>query len=45
MGTSNSAANHTVFHAQVNMRSLEPIETCNSDPKDSVLTSKSTDQG
>ena len=33
MVNSNSVANHAVLHAQVNRRSLGPIETCSSDPK------------
>ena len=45
METSNSAANHAVLHAQINRRSLGPIETCNSDPKDAVLHVKTTDEG
>ena len=44
METSNSAANHVVFHAQINRRSLGPIETRNSDPKDTVLHAKTTDE-
>ena len=34
-----------VMHAQITMRSLGPIETCNSDPKGAVLHSKATDEG
>ena len=45
METSNSGANRAVFHAQMNRRSLGPIETRNSDPKDTVLYAKSTDEG
>ena len=37
METSNSGANRTVLHAQINRRSLGPKETCNSDPKYAVL--------
>ena len=42
---SNSAANPAVSHAQITRRSLGPIETCNSDPKDAVLHAKTTDEG
>ena len=45
METSNSDANHIVFHAQINRRSLGPIVTCNSDPKVAVLHAKTTDEG
>ena len=45
METSNSGANHAVLHAQINRRSLGPIETCNSDPKDAVVHAKTTDEG
>ena len=45
METSNSDANHVVFHAQINRRSLGPIETRNSDSKDTVLHAKTTDEG
>ena len=45
METSNSGANHIVFHAQINRRSLGPIETRYSDPKDAVLNAKTTDEG
>ena len=45
METSNSGANHAVLHAQFTRRSLGPIETCNSDPKDAVLNAKTTDEG
>ena len=37
METSDSGANRTDLHAQINRRSLGPIETCNSDPKVAVL--------
>ena len=37
METSNSGANRTVLHAQINWRSVGPKETCNSDPKFAVL--------
>ena len=33
-----------VMHAQITMRSLGPIETCNSDPKGAVLHAKTTDE-
>ena len=42
---SNSGANPAVSHAQITMRSLGPIEICNSDPKDAVLHAKTTDEG
>ena len=45
METSISGANHAVLHAQINRRSLGPIETCNSDPKDAVVHAKTTDEG
>ena len=45
METSNSGANHAVLHAQINRRSLGPIETCNSDPKVAVLQAKTADEG
>ena len=45
METSNSAANHAVFHAQIKRRSLGPIETCNSGPKVAVLFAKTTNEG
>ena len=45
METRNSDANHAVLHAQINRRSLVPIETCNSDQKVAVLHAKTTDQG
>ena len=45
METSNSGANHAVFHSQINRRSHGPIETCNSDPKDAVLHAKTTNEG
>ena len=45
METSISAANQVVFQAQIKRRSLGPIETCNSDPKDAVLHAKTTDEG
>ena len=34
-----------VMHTQITRRSLGPIETCNSDPKDAVLHAKTTDEG
>ena len=43
--TSNSGANHIVFHAQINRRSLGPIVTFNSDPKVAVLHAKTIDEG
>ena len=45
METSNSGANHAVLHAQINRRSLETIETCNSDPTVTVMHAKSIDEG
>ena len=45
METSISRANHAVFLAQITRRSLGPLETCNSDPKDAVLHAKTTDEG
>ena len=45
METSISAANHAVFHAQINRRSLGPMKTCNSSPKVAVLISKTTNEG
>ena len=45
METSNSGANQVVFHIQINRRSLAPIETRNSDPKDAALHAKTTDEG
>ena len=45
METSISDANHVVFHAQINRRSLGSIETRHSDPKDAVLHAKTTDEG
>ena len=42
METSYSGANHVVLHAEINRRSLGPIETCNSDPKVAVLHAKNT---
>ena len=45
METSNSGANHSALHAQINRRNLGPIETCNSDPKCAVLNAKTTDEG
>ena len=45
METSISAANHTVFHAQINRRSLGPIETCNSGPKVAVLIAQTENEG
>ena len=45
METSYSDANHDVLHAQITRRSLGPIDTCNSDPKDAVLHAKTTDEG
>ena len=44
METSNSGANHTDLNAQINRRSLGPIQTCNSDPKVAVLHAKTTDE-
>ena len=45
MEMSNSGANPAVSHVQITRRSLEPLETCNSDPKDAVLHAKTTDEG
>ena len=45
METSIPAANHAVFHAQINRRSLGPMETCNSGPKVAVLIAKTTNEG
>ena len=45
METSNSGANCAVSLAQINRRSLGPIETCNSDSKVDVLHAKQTDEG
>ena len=44
METSNSGANRTDLNAQINRRSLGPIQTCNSDPKGDVLHAKTTDE-
>ena len=44
METSNSGANHADLHAQINRRSLGPIQTCNSDSKVAVLHEKTTDE-
>ena len=45
MEFSNSGANLAVSHAQITRRSLGPIETCNSDPKEAVLHANTTDEG
>ena len=45
METSNSGANHADLHAQINRRSLGPIQTCISDPKVAVFHAKTTDEG
>ena len=45
METSISAANQAIFHAQINRRSLGPMETCNSGPKVAVLIAKNTNEG
>ena len=45
METSISDANYAVVHAQINRRSLGPIETCISDPKVAVLHAKTTVEG
>ena len=45
MEISNSGANRNVSHAQITRRSLGPIQTFNSDPKDTVLHAKATDEG
>ena len=42
MKLSDSGAYPAVSHAQITRRSLGPIETCNSDPKDAVLHAKTT---
>ena len=44
MEFSNSGANLPVSHAQITRRSLGPIETCNSDPKEAVLHANTTDE-
>ena len=43
--TSNSGGNHAVLQAQNDRWDLGLIGTCNSGPKDSVLHSKTTDEG
>ena len=45
METSYSCVNHAVLNAQITRRSLGPIESFNSDPKDAVLHAKTTDEG
>ena len=45
MEFSNSGANLAVSHAQITRRSLGPIETCNSVPKEAVLHANTTDEG
>ena len=40
METSNSGANHTVSHVQIDRRGMGPRETSYSDPKGSVLNAK-----
>ena len=45
METSNSCVNYAVLHAQINRRSLGPIETSNSDANHVVLHAKTTDEG
>ena len=45
METSISGANHAVLHAQINRRSLGPIEPCNSDSKVALLHAKTADEG
>ena len=45
MKISNCGANRAVSNAQITRRSLAPIETCNSDPKDAVLNARTTDEG
>ena len=42
MEISNSGANRAVSFAPITRRSLGPIETCDSDPKDAVLHVKTT---
>ena len=42
LDTSNSGANHAVFHAQIDRSCLEPIETCYSGPEVAVLNAKTT---
>ena len=44
MKFSNSGTNQAISHAQITRRSLGPIETCNSDPKDAVLHAKTADE-
>ena len=45
METSKSGTNHDVLLEQNDRRSLGPIETCNSDQKDAVLSAKTTHEG
>ena len=45
MEISNSGANRAISHAKISRRSLGPIGTCNSNPKDVVLQAKTTDEG
>ena len=45
MEISNSGANCNVSHAEITRRSLGPIQTCNSDPEDTVVHAKATDEG
>ena len=45
METSNSGANYAVLNAKNDRCGLGPIETCNSDPKGTVLHAKPTDDG
>ena len=45
METSDSDANHAVFHAQNDRWCLGPIESCYSGPKFSVLHAKTTGEG
>ena len=45
METRISGANHYVLYAQINRRSLGPMETCDSGPKVAVLIAKTTNEG
>ena len=44
METSKSGANRTDLNAQISRRGLRPIQTCNSDPKVTVLHAKPTEE-
>ena len=45
MEISISGNNRAVSHARITRRSLGPIETCDSSPKDAVLHAKATKEG